>query len=263
MSSQVLWTDEDAKSHSDVIVSIEKALHIFFEKDWQRAVIDQTTFLEILGQYYAYSIWIFTTSFLMITLVFFPRSYGVNRTTVMIATIFAMFTYFGYPVAPPRLVPKYGIEDTNAETLNLNPYGSPNTGKSAFADPNAAFPSMHCGWSLFVCLGTLYALWPYKWYWRVLGVVCTIWHWLLTTYTIIVTGNHWTLDCLGGILYILVCYAAVIALSYFVGFQLRPYDHDNRERQMLRMERTGSYRTPLLDEEQPVLTSSSEEADHY
>ena len=81
---------------------------------------------------------------------------------------------------------------------------------------------MHTGWSAICSLGTVYVAYMEKpkgskgWLVVAASFLLTIWYPLLTIYTIVVTGNHFWLDALGGLGYVAVAF--VIARLWLMDF---------------------------------------------
>jgi PAP2 superfamily len=112
------------------------------------------------------------------------------RNGFLIAAAAALLVYWRFPAAPPR-VAGLGLEDTLRRLSGID-IGSP--GSDGLSDPVAAVPSLHAGWALGVGVGMILyarrraakafgALYP-------VGVVLTV----------VVTGNHFFVDALAGML---------------------------------------------------------------
>lgn len=111
----------------------------------------------------------------------------------LIATAIAMPWYAVYPLAPPRLMEPFGFDFV--DTLAV--YGGVQSSASGAGGANqfAAMPSMHIGWT------TVAALWlagAIRW-WRIGAILGAI-HLALMCITVVVTGNHYVLDIVGGFL---------------------------------------------------------------
>ncbi|MFL6055606.1 MAG: phosphatase PAP2 family protein, partial [Actinoallomurus sp.] len=65
-------------------------------------------------------------------------------TELIIATAIALVIHINYPLAPPRLVPAFGIVDT---MVTVGPSAYPESTTSGFANQFAAMPSLHVGWA--------------------------------------------------------------------------------------------------------------------
>jgi hypothetical protein len=108
------------------------------------------------------------------------------------ATLLAFPWYALYPLAPPRLMTEFGYDFV--DTLAV--YGGVQSSSAGAGGANqfAAMPSMHIGWTTFAAFWIAAAI---PW-WRV-GAIVGATHLLLIGVTVVVTGNHYTLDIVGGL----------------------------------------------------------------
>jgi hypothetical protein len=88
------------------------------------------------------------------------------------------------PMAPPRLVPAFGMVDTGT-LLGQSVY--PARTSSGVANQFAAMPSVHVGWALLVALGIVLVT---RSRWRWLALL----HPVLTAVVVTVTANHYWAD---------------------------------------------------------------------
>jgi hypothetical protein len=107
-----------------------------------------------------------------------PRRYVLYRNALGLSTLFAIALIAAYPVAPPRLMPGLGIEDT---VVSLG-------AEHAFANEFAAIPSLHVGW--FALTGWVLGM-PYA---GVRRWATTLAPALGMELTVIATGNHFWVD---------------------------------------------------------------------
>ncbi len=133
-----------------------------------------------------------------------PAAYRRILRIFLIATLLAFPWYALYPLAPPRLMTELGYDfvDTLAVFGGVR---SSSTGAGG-ANQFAAMPSMHIGWTSIGALWLAAAI-P----WRRVGAILGATHLLLMGVTVVVTGNHYTLDIVGGL--VLVGIAALVARS--------------------------------------------------
>lgn len=130
-----------------------------------------------------------------------PQVYTQFRTVLVVMTLFALASYWLYPLAPPRLLPGGGFIDTVPyfHTWGMDPSDPPKGVSNQFA----AMPSMHFGWALWVGT-TLWRCASRVWQ-RVVGVVYPT----LTLLVIIATANHYVLDAVGGVVAFLLAVVLV------------------------------------------------------
>jgi len=125
-----------------------------------------------------------------------PAAYRAYRTAFVAASMLGVAVSWLWPTAPPRLV--NGFADAPVISGAENPY--------------AAFPSMHVGWAVWsaLAIGAITA----RWWLRALAWL----HALVTSVDVLVTGHHWVLDVVGGVLAAL----AGIAIARAVHGRPRP-----------------------------------------
>jgi len=172
------------------ILRYQGALGLNFELDWQRWVLDRGDLILIFNNIYAYYMYGFYAC-AIILLVMSPVRYQYLRRVFIISMIVALPWYALYPLAPPRFMEPYGWPFV--DTLAV--YGPNYFSESGLVTANrfAAMPSMHCGWTMVAGLMISAAV-PWRWLGRSLFVFLT----LLLAVTVIVTGNHYWLDIVGG-----------------------------------------------------------------
>jgi membrane-associated phospholipid phosphatase len=172
------------------ILWLQGKLGLNFELGWQRWVLDQGDLIKVFNNIYAYYMYGFYACALLL-LVMSPVRYRYLRRVFIISMVIALPWYAIYPLAPPRFMQPYGWDFV--DTLAV--YGPNYFSESGLVTANrfAAMPSMHCGWTLVAGIMVAAAL-PWKWAGRALGLFLM----LLLPVTVIVTGNHYWLDVVGG-----------------------------------------------------------------
>ena len=193
--------------NANLIVNMEKALHMFVEQPFQQALLHYDWLITVSNTYYG-TLHFFATGGILAWLFFFRHGeYRRAGNILAVMTLTAMVVFIAFPLAPPRLLscndgipatsphgPTIGkcFKDTLHEAGGAFSYQSPVA--KAVANPYAAMPSLHFGWSLWCGL----MLW---WFGRrkILRVLA-ITHVLLTVFVIVVTANHYLLDAVGGLI---------------------------------------------------------------
>ncbi|MDO8119823.1 phosphatase PAP2 family protein [Isoptericola sp. b490] len=123
-----------------------------------------------------------------------PHLYAPVRRGLLVATCAALVGFLLMPTAPPRLVgpPFVDVLATTSDYGWWGGHASVPPAMASLTNDLAAFPSMHCGWALWVALATWaatsstalrVAAWSYA---------------VITAVVVVVTGNHWVLDVLAG-----------------------------------------------------------------
>ncbi|WP_369169005.1 bifunctional glycosyltransferase 87/phosphatase PAP2 family protein [Streptomyces sp. R28] len=179
-----------AEEHGAEIHSIERALHIDIEH-WANHAVLKADWLRAFFDFY-YESFHFGVPLAILGVLYWrrPVDYRWARSAIGFATVLALIGFWLYPLAPPRLMPGLGVIDT---VNGPQDFTQPDYGKlTELTNQYAAMPSLHFGWSLW-CGLVILILAP-KWWMKTLGLL----HPLFTVTAIVVTGNHWVLDAVGG-----------------------------------------------------------------
>ena len=196
-----------AYSNARHLVDWEKTLRIFHEQAIQEALLASHWLIKLMNIVYG-TLHFFITAGLLVWLYRRRRhAYRHMRNLLGFTTFLALIGYYAFPLAPPRLykcnndipVPApdgYAIGKCFVDTLDtvggLWSYHSPVA--KAVANQYAAMPSLHFAWSLWCCV-VLVRYGTHRWT-RLAGVAYP----LLTLSAIVITGNHYFLDAIGGAL---------------------------------------------------------------
>lgn len=131
--------------------------------------------------------------------------YRTLRTALVVSGVLGLIVYALYPVAPPWI-----SDDRFADTVadaSLDVFVRP----GPFMNELGAIPSFHCGWLTLAAVVVFRATRS-----RALRVLCVALP-LAMYVSVVVTGNHWTLDVPAGL--------AVAALGLFVASRLPAARH--------------------------------------
>ncbi len=179
-----------AIEHARRIAAWERVLHLGWEASLQHAFLRLPELVEGMNAFYLaghfagtglFFVWLYRRS---------RSGFRLFRNGFLIATALALLVYWRWPAAPPR-VAGLGLEDTLRRLSGID-IGS--RGSDGLSDPVAAVPSLHVGWALGVGLGVaLYARGPA---WRAVGIGYPA----IVALTVVVTGNHFVLDAVAGLL---------------------------------------------------------------
>ncbi|WCH91288.1 bifunctional glycosyltransferase 87/phosphatase PAP2 family protein [Streptomyces moderatus] len=191
-----------AEQHGEEIHSVERALGIDIEH-WANHAVVRVDWLRSFFDFY-YESFHFGVPLAILAVLYWrrPVDYRWARTAIGFATVFALIGFWLYPLAPPRLMPGLGFIDTvhGPQDFTQPDYGT----LTELTNQYAAMPSLHFGWSLW-CGLVILILAP-RWWMKALGLL----HPLFTVTAIVVTGNHWVLDAVGG--------AAVVGAGFAVTY---------------------------------------------
>lgn len=173
------------------LISLEKQLGLAHEATiqvWTSAY--SMGFMTFLAYFYAVGLWVALLGSAAFLFIYNRRVYWSLRTVYIITMISAVVIFAIYPLAPPRLLPGYGMADV-AKMLGL----IPEAGSRSFFGYNefAAMPSLHIAWSSLITL----AWFKVGWRW---GKIISVIYLFLMTLAVIATGNHYVLDVVAGVL---------------------------------------------------------------
>jgi hypothetical protein len=195
--------------HAVQIIDLERWLHLFFEPDLQQWVIERPDWLIRTFNYYYFFFMPLFYACCAAALFFGPVGFRFWRRVFLSSMVIALPWYAIYPLAPPRFMTEYGLVDTLA-IWGPNYF---NDEGMVTANRFAAMPSMHIGWStigalmLATCLPRVRGI--------NVGAYIGAFHVVMMTTTIMVTGNHYWLDAVGGWI---VVFAAWLAARYVVDY---------------------------------------------
>jgi hypothetical protein len=194
-----------AEENGEEIHSIERALNIDIEK-WANHAVVKVDWLRSFFDFY-YESFHFGIPLAILAVLYWrrPAHYRWARSAIGFATVLALIGFWLYPLAPPRLMPGLGYIDT---VHGPQDFSDPDYGTlTELTNQYAAMPSLHFGWSLWCGLVVL-VLAP-RWWMKALGLL----HPLFTVTAIVVTGNHWVLDAVGGAVVVGVGFGLTYLLS--------------------------------------------------
>ena len=179
-----------AFDHALDLLALQAALRIDVELQLQRWALEQAWLIELANAYYRQmKLGVYLSAALALLLA--PTAFRRVGSAFVLATLLAFPWYALYPLAPPRFMGPYGYPfvDTLAAWSPVPPAGAGLAG----ANPYAAMPSMHIGWTIFAALWLAAAL-P----WRRIGPILGSLHVALMCGAVVITGNHYVLDVVAG-----------------------------------------------------------------
>jgi membrane-associated phospholipid phosphatase len=202
---------EQAFNNAEHVIRFERVVGLFHEESLQELFLSQRAFIQFWNTYYG------TAHFFVTVLVFVllfrkrPAVFPQWRNSIVAMTILAIVGFALFPLMPPRLLDEpcadyggacvvsefrpdgggFGFVDT------LKDYGGPwSFDSEAVADLSnqyAAMPSLHIAWAMWCAV----AMWPLlRRRWQRVAVFL---YPLATMFCIIVTGNHYWIDGVGGL----------------------------------------------------------------
>ncbi len=180
---------EVAREHAARLIRLERWLHLDLELDAQDLFVPHDGVTTVANWVYIYGHWPVIACVLLWLALQHPGHYLLLRDAMMVSGGIGLVIFASYPVAPPRLA-RSEIVDTVTERSGAYRVLQP----PAFVNQYAAMPSLHVGWDLLVGL-TVAAVAGHLWL-RVLGRLLPV----LMVLAVVVTGNHYLLDVVAGIL---------------------------------------------------------------
>lgn len=187
-----------ARGHASDVWRLERELRLPDEAGWQRWALGHPALVSAANVYYKYEHWVALGAVALWLLLFRVGLYPWFRRVLVLTTGLALVGHFAYPLMPPRMRPDLGFVDTGV-VLGQSVYG-PDPRNHGLVNQYAAMPSMHVAWAvLFAVTVILAARTP--WRWLAVGYPA------VTISVVVITGNHYWLDGIVGVL--LLCLAVV------------------------------------------------------
>ncbi len=188
----------EATAHARDVWRLERWLHVPSEATIQHAVLGHLDIARLANLYYVGVHFPVTFAVLAWLFVWHRSEYLRVRTELIIATAIALVIHINYPLAPPRLVPGFGLVDT---MVTVGPSAYPSSTSSGFANQFAAMPSLHVGWAVLLAIAVI-RVYRSRWRWAALLYPAATWS------VVVITGNHYILDGVIGTLIVLVAVGA-------------------------------------------------------
>jgi membrane-associated phospholipid phosphatase len=184
---------EEGRRNAASLIDLERTLNIHVEPDLQDFFVSHHLGMPFWNSFYVGSQVIVLPLTLFLVYSYRRDSYAFLRNMALLSWSAGLVWYALQPVAPPRLLGS-GFTDTVSSQTFVD-LDSPLV--RAFYNPVAAMPSLHVGMAPVVAWA-LWALTPWAWS-RALGLAYPV----LVAVSIVVTGNHYVLDIVGGLAVVL------------------------------------------------------------
>lgn len=140
----------------------------------------------------------------------FSDDYPLWRNTLMLGTMLGLIGFATFPLMPPRLLDDsvllHGINDGHffgfVDTLVKYPtfWSFDSDAMKTISNQFAAMPSLHCGWAFWGAA----VFYPRvrSWWAKTLAILYPI----VTIFVVVITGNHYFLDAVGGVIIFAIAY---------------------------------------------------------
>jgi hypothetical protein len=187
----------EAFRNARAIIDVQKFFGIYYEERLQDLALHVKPL--IIGANYFYGSLHFVVTIGVMVYLFsrWPDDYPLWRNTLAVTTAIALVGFTFLPLMPPRLLPEsYGYVDTLARYPTFWSFNSGAVNK--ISNQYAAMPSVHCAWALW-CACVLVPRVRHRWAkWLAAAYPAT------TVIVIVLTGNHYFLDAVGGFAVLLI-----------------------------------------------------------
>jgi len=198
-----------AFAHARELISLERSMHIFVEPAIQGWATSGHLLVVIAAYVYINAQTTILIALLLYLYIAHNRSYYFVRNMLFVGMAIGLIGYGLFPTAPPRFLPEWGFIDS----INVVTGGGANsTIANVFFNPYAAVPSMHVacavmlGWTLSRLVRR-----------RVAKVFWAMWP-LFITFMTVITGNHFLIDAVLGVVVAGISFVAARRLA-----ALRPH----------------------------------------
>ena len=229
------------------VIRFERWIGLFHEETIQEWFLPHIWFIKTMNVYYGTAHFFVTLGVFVALYKFRPSVFGQWRNTLAVMTALAIIGFSFFPLMPPRLLDApcpdagFGAECIVSELRTRNgaenfgfvdtikefggPWAFDSGPGSKITNQYAAMPSLHIGWSTWCAFG----LWPIaRKFWMRLALLI---YPSVTMLCIIVTGNHFWIDGVGGLL--------VFAVAYFIGTEIHFINHRRLVARLVRAPQTS------------------------
>ena len=207
------------------VIQLERGLGLFHEESIQEVFLPYRWFIQILNAYYGTAHFVVTIGVFIVLYKKRKDVFPLFRNALACTTGLAIVGFALFPLMPPRLLDTpcppvdFGGQCIQSDLRNFNgaktfgfvdtlaEYGGPwdfdSGGIAKMSNQYAAMPSLHIGWASWCA----FAMWPLarrKWVRAAVLVYPAF-----TLFTIVVTGNHFWVDGVGGLI--------VLGFGFLVG----------------------------------------------
>jgi len=183
------------------VIHIEMRLGIFREAFLQQLILPKAWIVDLFNYWY---LWGHLPVIIVVALWLYishRRNYALFRNAFLISGLLALIAFSTVPLAPPRYMPEFGFTDTIIRAQSYYVLQSPK-----IVNQYAAMPSLHFGWDLLVAVAVAYNA-SSRW---VKGAVVFLP--FLTLSSIVLTGNHYFVDAVGGAIVSIMGLGIAVAL---------------------------------------------------
>jgi hypothetical protein len=179
------------------VIRWERALGMYHEETLQDWALHFKPIVVAANYFYGSLHFVVTIGAAVLLYRWFTDDYPRFRNTLAITTALALIGFITFPLMPPRLLPgTYSFEDTLAQYPTFWSFNSGAVSK--ISNQYAAMPSVHVAWATW-CAIVLAPRLRRSW-----GRTLAVLYPLFTVVVIVLTGNHYVLDAVGGLIVLAV-----------------------------------------------------------
>ncbi|MCU0311502.1 MAG: phosphatase PAP2 family protein [Acidimicrobiales bacterium] len=197
---------EAAYANAMRIIDWQQGLWLWHEQALQDWALEFRPLIVVSNYYYGAAYMVVTMAGLLFLYRRFPDDYPLWRNTLLIGTLLGLVGFATFPLMPPRLLDTmgdgraFGFVDTMVAYPTLWSFDS--SAMQTISNQFAAMPSLHCGWAFW-------GMWVFlprvrSWWAKSLAVLYPA----TTIYVVVITGNHYLLDAVGGLAIFVIGYGA-------------------------------------------------------
>ena len=214
------------------VIRVERALGLYHEESVQDWFLQHEGLIKFFNVYYGTAHFFVTLAVFVTLFLLRPAVFALWRNCLAAMTALAIIGFAFFPLMPPRLLDSacppqgFGAECIEHELRNFNDaenfgfvdtikeFGGPwafDRGPGAtLSNQYAAMPSLHIGWATWC----VFAMFPLAR--RRLLRIALLTYPLITLACIVITGNHFWLDGVGGIV--------VFVVGYWIGARIHGWN---------------------------------------
>lgn len=185
-----------ALANAQRVIEFERDLGVFWEPALQSWALESAKSLVIFFNWaYITTLWPIMIPAAVILYCSNRNRYKYYRNIFLISFVIALLGYMLFPLAPPRMITAHFVD-------TIKVFGPSSYASREFANyynAYAAMPSLHFGWT--VMFGIMFLRTKIRWL-QVFGVIYPT----VTFFAIVITGNHYIMDAVGGGLLILASF---------------------------------------------------------
>ncbi|MCU1627382.1 MAG: hypothetical protein JWP64_2331 [Pseudonocardia sp.] len=173
----------DAVRHAEALQAMERQAHLAVEPHLHRAAAAHPTLMTLALHYYGVMHFAVTAGAALLLALCTRARWAATRTAFLVSSLVGVTVFWLYPVAPPNLLPGTGFGGA-ATSHPGNPFG--------------AMPSLHVAWALWAA-ALVVAAGATGGRVRTAALAAGGLHVAITVLVVLVTGHHWLVDVIGGL----------------------------------------------------------------